>query len=204
MRKYLEVSGVGSAAATPDRLDLHLSVTALSPGIAAALAEVDQRVRDLGIALRELGVDPGDLRTTSSSVYEEYAGPENIRAGFRASQDLTVRIADLDRISDVLSAALGATGDSFRLNHVAWDLAEDAEVLRQARQAAVSDARAKASELADLVGAELGELLRITESSGSAGPATRFAAAKADAGGFAPERGTHQVEVAVQVRWALA
>lgn len=203
MRKYLEVSGSGSAAAIPDRLDLHLSVTALGPGVAAALAEVDQRVRDLGTALREQGVDPGDLKTTSSSVYEEYTGPENTRAGFRASQDLTVRIADFERISDVLSAALDATGDTFRLNYVAWDLAENTEVFRQARQAAVEDARAKASELADLVGAELGDLLRITEVTGPAGAPGRFLAAKADTGGFAPERGTHQVEVAVQVRWAL-
>lgn len=203
MKRYLEVTGSGVATGVPDRLDLHLSITAVRPGVAAALTRVDEQVGTLGAVLREHGVAAADLRSTSSSVHEEYAGPENVRAGFRASQDLTVRIADLGKLATVFAATVEAVGDDFRLNHLSWAVADETDLVSRARSAAYDDARDKAAELAALAGATLGELLRIAETSGATGPVPRFALAKADVAGFAPERGTSRVEVSLSTRWAL-
>lgn len=204
MTKYLEVTGSGAATQVPDRLDLNLTVTAVRPGVSEALAQVNDQVRALGAALRAHGVADADLRTTSSSVFEEYAGPQNARAGFRASQDLRVRVAVLASLSEVFATAVDTVGDDFRLNQISWGIADESELVSRARTAAFEDARAKAGELAALAGATVGELLRITETSGSAGPVQRFALAKAGASDFAPEQGTSQVDVSVITRWALA
>lgn len=204
MTKYLEVTGSGAATQVPDRLDLHLSVTTVRPGVADALAQAGHQSQALAAVLREHGIADADLRTTSSSVHDEYAGPDNTRSGYRATQDLTVRVADLPRLSALLDAAVDTVGDDFRLNHLSWGIADESDLVSRARAAAFEDARAKAAELAALAGATLGELLRITETSGSAGPVPRFALAKADAGGFAPEQGTSQVDVSVITRWSLA
>lgn len=200
---YVEATGTGAATAAPDRIDLHLAVTAVRPGVAEALAHVDQRVAALGAALREHGVPGSDVRTTSSALHEEYGGPESARAGYRASQDLTVRLSDLDALTGLLAAAVTAVGDDLRMNGLGWAVADETALVRRARAAAYEDARDKAEELAALAGRTVGGLLRITESTGSAGGPARLALAKSDGAGFAPEPGSTRAEVSLVTRWTL-
>lgn len=203
MGNYLEVTGRGVASQAPDLLDLHVSLTAVRDGVAEALGQVNQRVAAVGAAVRERGVAGTDLQTTSSSVSEEYGGPENRRTGYRATQDLRVRVVDPETVSDVLDAALAAAGDDFRLNHLSWAVADESALAGAARDAAFADARAKAEQLAVLAGRPLGELRRVVESDGFGGGVPRMALAKADSAGFAPERGLSQVEVSLTIRWSL-
>ena len=199
MARYLEVVGTGAATAPPDRLDLYVSITAVRPDVGTALDHLGDQVRALGTALRTDGVE--DLRTTSSNVSEEY-GPEQAPIGFRASQDLRIRLSDPAGVSAVIAAAVHAVGDDFRLSHLAWSVANEQPLLQSAREAAFADARAKAEALATLAGAEVGRLLRLVEHEGFGGGVVRLAAAKADAG-FAVERGENRVEVSLTARWAL-
>lgn len=200
MSSFIEVTGTGAATAVPDRLDLFLGVSAVRPAVGAALAHLGARVAALGTALRGAGVADPDLQTTGSSVTEEYA--EGRPAGYRATQDLRVRLQDPDTVSAVLSAALEAAGDDLRLSHLSWAVADEQALAGRARSAAYEDARAKAEQLAALAGRDLGRLRRLTEGSGYGGPVVRLAAAKADAG-FAVERGESRVEVSLTVRWSL-
>ncbi|RNL64817.1 DUF541 domain-containing protein [Nocardioides marmoriginsengisoli] len=202
MSNFIEVTGNGAATQAPDRIDLHIAVSLVRPGVAEALDAVNSRVRDLGVALREAGLGDADIRTTHSNVSEEYGGPDNARSGYRAGQDLQLRVADLGRLDEVLAAAVAAAGDDFRMSHLAWAISDPAALMEQARAAAFEDARAKAEQLAALTGAELGALRRIVEGYGGGG-VPRLAMAKADAAGFAPERGSSQVETSLTVRWAL-
>jgi len=203
MGNYLEVTGRGVAAQAPDRLDLHVSLTAVRDSVAEALGQVNQRVAAVSVAVRERGVTDADLQTTSSSVSEEYGGPENRRTGYRATQDLRIRITDPDRVSEVLEAAIAAAGDDFRMNHLSWAVADESALAAAAREAAFDDARTKAEQLAALAGRPLGDLRRVVESDGFGGGVPRLALAKADSAGFAPERGLSQVEVSLNIRWSL-
>lgn len=202
MGSYLEVTGRGVASQAPDRLDLHVSLTAVRDGVAEALASADVLVADVGAAARAHGVTDAEVRTTSSSVFEEYGGPEHRRTGYRASQDLTVRVTDTERLADLLDAVVAAAGDGFRLNHLAWAVADETALVARAREAAFADARDTAEQLAGLAGKPLGEIRRILESGSAGGGTPRLALAKADSAGFAPERGLSQVEVSLTVRWA--
>jgi len=200
---YVEVTGTGAATQAPDRIDLSLSVTAVRPGVAEALAHVDQQVAALASALRGVGVPGNDLQTTSSTVHEEYGGPESTRVGYRAGQDLTVRVADLEALPVVLGAAVDAVGDDLRMNGLGWAVADETTLVRRARAAAYEDARAKADELAGLSGRAVGKLLRITEGAAGNGAIPRLAVAKSDTAGFAPEPGSARVEVSLVTRWSL-
>lgn len=210
MKRYLEVVGRGAATQAPDRLDLYVSVTLVAPDVGQALTGLTARVTALGTALREVGLTDADLRTTGSSVGEEtahFAGgndPEGRRipAGFRASQDLQVRLRDPDSASAVVDAALAAVGDDFRLNHLAWSLADESPLVDLAREAAYADAQEKAGRLAALAGATLGDLVHVSEGEGFGGGVPRLMAAKADAS-FAAERGENRVEVSLATRWKL-
>lgn len=200
MKRFIEVVGNGAATAAPDRLDLFLGVTAVRPDVGGALAHLGARVAALGTALRGAGIADSDLQSTGSSVTEEYA--EQKQAGFRATQDLRVRLQDPDTVSAVLGAALDAAGDDLRLSHLSWAVSDESGLAERARAAAFDDARAKAEQLAGLAGRELGDLVSITEGAGYGAPVVRLASAKADAG-FAVERGECRVEVSLTAKFSL-
>jgi uncharacterized protein YggE len=199
MAPYLEVTGSGAATAPPDRLDLYVGVTLVRTEVGAALADLGDRVRALGTALRGAGVE--ELSTTSSAVGDEWV--DGKPSGYRATQDLRLRLSDPTAVGEVLSAAVAAVGDDFRMGNLSWAVADENALAARAREAAFEDARAKAEQLATLSGGTLGKLRRVTEGQGYGGPVVRLAAVKQDAG-FAAEPGECRVEVSLTVRWALA
>lgn len=201
MAPYLEVTGSGAATAPPDRLDLYVAVTLLRPDVGSALGDLADQVRALGTALSDLRPDGVELQTTGSNVYEE-TGHDGTRTGFRAGQDLRVRLHDPGAASTVISAAVGAVGDDFRLGHVAWSVADESALAARAREVAFEDARAKAEHLAALAGGSVGDLRRTVESPGGGG-LFKLAAGGSRAADFAAEPGECRVEVSLTVRWTL-
>lgn len=202
MSRYVEVVGRGAATQPPDRLDLYVGVSVVRAEAGTALAHLAHQVTKLGAALREEGLADADLRTTGSSLGEEYAGADRTPAGFRANQDLTFRLSKPEAVSAVVSAAVGAVGDDFRLSHLSWAVADESALAEVARAAAFEDARTKAGQLAALAGAEVGRLVHVTENEGFGGGIVRAAAMKVDAD-FAAERGESRVEVSLTARWEL-
>lgn len=200
MSRYLEVVGRGAATGTPDRLDLYAGLSVVRAGVGAALAHLGTQSARLGAALRAEGLTDADLRTTGSSVAEDLRdGSPN---GYRATQDLTVRLGDPDQVSAVVDVCVATVGDDFRLHHLAWAIADESALAEAAREAAFADARAKAEALATLAGGRVGDLLRVVENEGFGGGPVRLAAARADAG-LAVERGENRIEVGLSTRWAL-
>lgn len=201
MAPYLEVTGSGVATAPPDRLDLHVAVTLLRADVGAALGDLADQVRALGTAVRTACPEDLDVQTTGSTVYEE-TDRDGVPTGFRASQDLRIRLGDLDAASGVVSAAVDAVGDAFRLGHVAWAVADESALATRAREAAFADASAKGAHLASLAGGRLGPLRRATEAYGVAG-LFQVAAGKALEADLVAEPGECRVEASLTVRWTL-
>lgn len=203
MKTYLEVTGTGLATQAPDRLTISIAVTTVQETVSSAMDQMNRDIQAVTGALRRLGLDDSQFQTTSSSVFEEYSGPENTRTGFRASQDLAIQVHDLVRLGETFDTMIAAAGDDFRLNHLSWGIADESDLVTRAREAAYADARTKAGALAALAGTGVGKLLQITELNGAVSPIPRLALTKTDVSGFAPERGTCNVEVSLTARWAL-
>ena len=87
--------------------------------------------------------------------------------GFRVNNQLTVKVRDLDRLSDVLDNAITAGGDAVRVNNVSFSVDEPEQYLGEAREQAMQDARERAEQLASLAGVTLGQLRSVSESSAS-------------------------------------
>jgi hypothetical protein len=85
--------------------------------------------------------------------------------GFRVNNQLTVKVRDLDRLSDVLDDAIAAGGDAVRVNNVSFSVDEPEQYLGEAREQAMQDARERAEQLASLAGVTLGQVRSISESS---------------------------------------
>jgi uncharacterized protein YggE len=107
-----------------------------------------------------------------------------------------------------LSHAIHAGGDATRLGGVGLDFGSGSKLLTKARNAAFSDAKAKAKRYAKLAGRSLGPVTKITEKQGNRPPQPMTALrGNASAAGSAQpvpvEPGTRKVSIRVTVVWSL-
>ena len=91
---------------------------------------------------------------------------EQVLVGFQVTNQLTVKVRDLDNVGEVIDRVTEAGGDLTRFQSVSFTI-EDAEKLQdQARESAIKDMMAKAEQVASVAGVELGRLVYVTETGG--------------------------------------
>ncbi len=137
-------------------------------------------------------------------VYDEYPTV----AGFSASVQLTATTADLAKVGELLSAVVTAGGDAARLHDVTYRHSDTSALASAAREAAWADALARATQLAELSGRALGDVISIDEAGGGTPRplgAQRMAMDVAVAREAAPtlDAGEAYVTIALAVRWSL-
>lgn len=140
--------------------------------------------------------------TTAQECFQEY---RSVITGYEVSNNVTVLVRDLESIDDVIDGAVEAGGDSIRFDGLSFTLEDSAELMKDARAAAVAELKAKAGELASLGGVELGEIVYLSETTPSAGPVVRaeFAMAKVafdEGGGVSTPVSPGEVAVQVHVQ----
>ena len=85
----------------------------------------------------------------------------NRRVGSVASEDIALRIVDVEVLEDLLDRLIGA--EPSNLFGPRWTLSDPSAAVRQAQRQAVADARRRAEGYADALGGRLGRLLRLSE-----------------------------------------
>lgn len=156
----------------------------------AAVVEVlrAQAVADRDIQTRSFNINPRytTLEVTKCSSPDELEGSESesqsgslgasdqecivererVIVGFEVTNQLTVRVRDLDSLSGVIDRVIEAGGDLIRFQGVSFTIEDTEELRDQARALAIEDLKRKAAQVADLAGVQLGQLLFITETGG--------------------------------------
>lgn len=109
--------------------------------------------------------------------FQEY---QSVITGYEVSNNVTVRVRDLESVDDVIDGAVEAGGDSIRFNGLTFTLEDSTELLEEARAAAVADLEDKVGQLATLSGVEVGPLVHISEAGSGSPPVVRseFAVAR--------------------------
>ena len=167
----ISVNGEGKITATPDIAQLSFGVqTGPQPTAKAAMEKLQKSMNAAFDAVKALGVEEKDISVQSlwlNPSYDWSNGKQTLR-GYEANQSLNVKVRDLDKVSDVLSAATNARAN--QAGGVQFTI-DDTEVLQaQAREKAIESAQAKAEELALQLGVELGDLQGFSEGGGSYPP----------------------------------
>ncbi|MGA1689970.1 MAG: SIMPL domain-containing protein [Candidatus Nanopelagicaceae bacterium] len=204
--KHITVTGVGTSSITPDAVRFFASVSALAKSNKEALASASKSASAVRGALRDNGIAAKDIKTSSLTVYPEYnytqdRGQELL--GYRATQSFTVVIRKADNAGVVIDAAVTAGGDAVQLNGISPFLLNGAAATEKAREAAVADARARASSYAKYLGASLGRVIWLTEVSAPVYnfPIMAKGAVAEDATQI--DLGETEVTVTVNVRWGI-
>lgn len=170
------VTGEGQVQATPDMATLSIGVGHEAPTAAEAMEEVAATVQGLFTRLTELGVAPRDVQTTglridpiwrdrSRSTPEET--PEIV--GFRARNDLSVRLRDMDRLGEAIGL-LVADGAN-RLSGISFGVQSPEVLLTEARKLAVVDAQARRRSMRRRRGSSLARCWRSSSPAAARAPA---------------------------------
>ncbi len=206
MDKGIWVSGSGTAMGTRDECVITVGSEVRRPSAAGALAASSESLEEMRAVLLASGLSASALATSAvslSPVYDDYPTV----AGFQAAVQLTATTSDIEAAGELLSAVVEAGGNSARVHDVSFRHSDPTGLMVRARDAAWADALARASQLAELAGRELGEVLAIDETVGRPrppGPMRMAATAESDmAGKMSLDAGEGAVVVSLTVGWSL-
>lgn len=117
-------------------------------------------------AIEKLGVDKKDVKTTSYNVYPQYdylTSTTNRITGYQVSTNYEITVRDFEKVNDILVAATAAGANT--IGNVSFDINEETKKakLQEARELAVSEAKAKAEGLSKAAGITLGKVINVSE-----------------------------------------
>lgn len=166
-----DVSGEGRVVVVPDEAVLQLGVTDQGRNLKTVQQSINMKMDQVSKSLKGMGVDDKDIKTTGYNVYPDYQE----KGLYQAQASLSVKIRDLDKVSDALDliGSLGldnVSGPSFGLSE---ELSE--KTVKEAREMAIDKAKSKAEELSGLAGMKLGRIVNIQEGGQGGYPVPMYA-----------------------------
>lgn len=157
--RNLSVSGLGVVYLTPDIVYINIGVNTQRPNASEAVEINKEQTAQVIDAIKNFGVDAKDIRTTNFSIWSNpQYDPSGQITGTTYSVDNTVNVTirDLDKLGDLLDAAISAGANN--IYSIQFDVEDKTAATKEARTKAVEDAKVEAQELADAAGVELGTI----------------------------------------------
>jgi uncharacterized protein YggE len=195
--KLVTVTGEATVAVAPDTAMIRLGVSTQEKTAREASEANAKQMTAVLAAIKDTGVADRDIQTSRLSLQPQYDPNKSGTArltGFQASNQVTVRIRDIDKLPTVLDRAI--TAGANEMSGIEFVVSEQSKLLDQARDDAIADARRKAELYAKAAGAKLGRVVSITEE-GSAPPPRPIQAMRAGAVPIAPGEQTLKAIVTV-------
>ena len=163
--RTIYVSGTGVVSVTPDTADVTFAVQSDNVSLKDAQADSTTRMQGITDELLAGGVAQDDIVTSSYyvTVMNEYDDEGNFEriSGYRVDAQITATIRDLDTLGGLLDTVVTAGANG--IYGMYFYVADPEPAARQAREAAMADARAKADQLAAASGVTIIGVISISE-----------------------------------------
>ena len=172
-KRTITVQGEGTVSAKPDTASINAGVLAEAKTAREALSANTEKMTRVFDAIKSAGIKEEDIRTSGFSINAVYSHsprkPDGSHedpkiTGYRASNNVTVIIRDLDNVGGVLDELVTAGANN--VNGVNFFIENPQSLMDDARRIAVEDALRRATILAGAAGANLGSVMTINESGG--------------------------------------
>jgi uncharacterized protein YggE len=163
----IAVTGIGLASGSPDQCRIHISLNHLAETAADALT-VTAELATKAIAIFG-DTEQCDVRTAGLSVQDFFDQAQQKVTAHVGSYQLEVIVMPIEAAGVVLSSLSSAVGDALQIRGINLTIDDPEPLRRQSRRLAIQDAKAKASEIAEEMGVELGDVLSIQDQQ-AAGP----------------------------------
>ena len=203
----ISVSGTGRVLTTPDIAELRLGVAVTKPTVKEARDLAADAMTKVIAALKKLGIADRDLQTTGLSLQPQYTYPSsgNPRlTGYTLSNAVSVTLRDLEKLGPAIDDGLAAGATT--LDGVYFRVDDSAGAEKQAREAAMADAKAKAQTLASAAGVSITGVASISEISAPPPQPMYYEGARLQAAmdaGTPIQVGTNEVVVTVTVEYLI-
>ncbi|OIN97548.1 MAG: hypothetical protein AUJ21_00360 [Anaerolineae bacterium CG1_02_58_13] len=164
-QRTLNVNGAGQVSLTPDIAYIYVGVHTENASASDAMTENNSRTQVMIDALKKAGIDEKDIRTTNFSIwrqdkYDPLTGqPSGVKV-YSVDNTVYVTVRKLDSLGSLLDTLVKAGANN--INSIQFDVADKTAAIKQARDAAVQDAKTQAQELAAVAGVTLGEITSVS------------------------------------------
>ncbi len=195
--KLITVTGQASVGAAPDAAAIRIGVTSRAKTARESSEANAKQMTVVMSAIKGDGVADRDMQTSRLSLQPQYDTGKDGAAhllGFQATNGLTVKIRDINRLPIVLDHAIAAGANE--MSGIEFVVSGQSKLLDKARVEAIEDAHRKAELYAQAAGAKLGRVVAITEE-GLPTPPHPLQTLRAAAVPVAPGDQTLRVAVAV-------
>ncbi len=168
------VSGTGTASAEPDLALINLGVQVLSPSVGEALDTANTSLENILEVLSDHNVDETDTQTRYFNINTQYDyssdGAPTV-TGYQVTNELSVRVRNLDTLGELITDVVEAGGNPVRVNGINFAIEDTAALEDDALAKAIEDAKVRAERMAELSGVELGDLVSVSQAGAGAFPA---------------------------------
>ena len=205
--RQVTVIGSGQVQGVPDTLTADVGIEFTAPDVTTAMNQTNDRQQAVINALVGAGMDRKNIRTTAVTLQPQYSNPEPAGTatitGYRATNAIQVKIHPTDTASKMLALIVSTGGDATRISSVSYSIADDSQLVKDARARAFQDAKNRADQYAQLSGLRLGKVLSISEATGSTPTAGAPPAPPRAAFAVPLEPGQQTVSFSVAAVWEL-
>jgi len=206
MKRTVTVSASATVQVAPDAANITGGVVSDADTARAALDANSGSVSNLIDGLKAMGIKEKDLQTSNFSIQPRYEnvqpeGPPQL-VGYRVQNSINVLVRDLGKLGETLDLMVSLGANQM---HDMTFIVSNAETLKdEARRAAIANALRRAELYAAAAGAEVGEVVRISEETQGfeGGPRPMFRGAAMTAS-VPVEAGQETLEARVTVTWEL-
>jgi uncharacterized protein len=182
----ISVSGVGEAVSVPDIAVFSFTVSVDAKSASDAQGQVTQKMDEILIGLKDLGVEEKDIKTTDYSLRPKYTfiqvicsqtfcpPSKQVPDGYTASHSVSVKVRATGDAGKALALAgeNGATG----ISDLSFIIDDPDKIIEEARAEAINDAKNKAKQLSKELGVRLVRIVSFYDNTGG-GPVPYYAEA---------------------------
>lgn len=180
----LSISASGEVSRSPDIATITAGVQTEAPTASQAMSQNAERMEGVYKALRDASVAERDMQTSNLSLQPSYdysnrdGAPPKV-TGYTASNQLSVKVRDLDNLGRTMDAIVAQGGNT--ISGLQFGLDDPSEARDEARRQAIQKAVERANLYAEATGYRVARIVTISESSNNYSPPMPMMAVRSEA-----------------------
>lgn len=162
----LAVVGEGKVEVSPDTAYVDAGITVDNRGTVKEVQDTMNTINNKIVnALRDMGIEKADIKTSNYSVYPNYKYENNINSisGYNGNATVQIKVRDTQMVSQVISTVTEAGAN--QIQGVRFSINKPETYREEAREKAIENAKEQAEKMAKNLGIKLGKVVNIVESS---------------------------------------
>lgn len=164
----MAVVGEGKVEVSPDTAYVDAGITVDNRATVKEVQDTMNTINNKIInALKNMGIEKEDIKTSNYSVYPNYKYENNITSisGYNGNATIKIKVRNIQTVSKIIETVTEAGAN--QIQGVRFSIDKPEVYREEARNKAIENAKDQAEKMAKNLGIKLGKVVNIIESSGS-------------------------------------